>query len=726
MDIFEYKIGDEAELNIEEEAAKLLLNLNPQQQEAVLHEKGPLLVLAGAGSGKTKVITHRIAYLISCLGYQPENILAITFTNKAAQEMQKRLASLVGEAKVKRMWVGTFHSMFLRILRRHADKFSYPSDFTILDTDDQAKIIRAVSKNLNINDKLYPTNQILSRISSWKNKLKTPNEVLDFSYKSTNREQLSVYAKLYEEYQKIVTGLHAMDFDDILFNTVKLFRNNKDILQYYQNQFLQILVDEYQDTNTAQYVITRSLAEKNENICVVGDDDQSIYSFRGADIGNILSFEKDYKNAKLIKLEQNYRSTSVVLDAANAIISTNKTRKTKKLWTANNKGEKICVYTARTYLDEAEFIAKEIKRYREQEGFKLQDIAVLYRMNVLSRTIEDKLRLYKIPCTIYGGLRFYERRVIKDMMAYLRFILNPNDYLAFDRIVNVPARSIGEKTKEGLKEIAREYSLSLLDACHLALNKAKGSGFERARKGIIEFVTFIEEMQKLLKSNMLNLRDFVEIVEDKSGLVQSILDQVDQGKEEMRSDIENLREMLTDVSEFLEYTDLDYEAVEAGNETNEAYKEKDLAAYLSAYLERATLYSVSDLETEINDTVKLMTIHQAKGLEYKIIFVAGMEQGIFPSYRSVANSSEYEEERRLAYVAITRAKEKLYLSYARERRVYGKTENSKPSDFIKELPENLLDKKVPHQISPQIRIEQKAYIMKIMLSLLTNLQAIQA
>lgn len=698
-------LWNEEQESRQQRAEGLLKGLNPPQKEAVLHEEGPLLILAGAGSGKTRVITHRIAHLILTGKVSASSVLAITFTNKAANEMKERLGHLLGEEETSKLWVGTFHSMFVRILRRHADLLGFPKSFTILDTDDQQRIIKALLQSKNYSDKTYVPKKILGRISSWKNRLLSPEQVeramiqREHSYNS-----MEVYVEMYKLYQADLLQKAAMDFDDILSYTVKLFSEHPEVLSFYQEKFKQILVDEYQDTNGAQYILTKVLAAKHKNLCVVGDDDQSIYSFRGADITNILNFEKDYKDTKIIKLEQNYRSTSRILEAANVMIDKNQQRKSKKLWTAQGEGEKISVYAAKTQLSEADFVAKEIARLCSQGNVSYNDVAILYRMNVLSRNLEAKLRNYHIPCKIYGGLRFYERKVIKDMMAYLRFIHNTKDVLAFERIINLPARGIGEKAQTALMDFARQKNLDLLETCELVLSIGKGQGFERAKKGLTEFVEIIRNLQGLLKEDKgLSFSEFVEKVEEESGLLQSILDQVDKGKEELRSDIENLKELLTDAMEFAtmplsEVLDTEQEELAQAFGVEDQEGQSSLSQMLSAYLERATLYSSGDLDASQEESVKLMTIHSAKGLEFPYVFVVGMEEGIFPSgitqAKNAVDLKALEEERRLAYVAITRAMQKLYLSYAIERQIYGKTEYTSPSLFLREIPQALVNQQV--------------------------------
>lgn len=717
-------------VSIEKIEEQLLEGLNPPQREAVLHEKGPLLILAGAGSGKTRVITHRMAYLLLTGKVAPSSVLAITFTNKAAREMKERLTKLLGEETTQRIWVGTFHSMFVRILRKHAERLGFHQSFTILDTDDQLKLVKHLLQASGKDDKTYPPRKIVNAISSWKNRLLTPElaeqQILQRGF-SSSQEQALVYLQFYKEYQISLRQKAAMDFDDILMYTVQLFKENQDILSFYQEKFQQILVDEYQDTNGAQYILTKVLAAKHKNICVVGDDDQSIYSFRGADISNILNFEKDYKDTKVVKLEQNYRSTSRVLSAANAVIHKNHQRKSKKLWTAKEQGDKLLVYAAKTQLSEADFVAKEIARLVEKESISYNDIAILYRVNALSRNLEAKLRNYHVPCKIYGGLRFYERRVIKDVLAYLRFILNPQDALAFERIINLPPRGIGEKAQDALLAFARNKGMDLLSTCEYVLEHGQGQGFERAKKGVAEFVEKIKYFQSLLEQEI-SFQSFMEKVEEDSGLLQYVLDQVDKGKEEMRSDIENLKELLTDAEEFANMPSLpsfedDFFTLEQEQpQTVEAFSKQasapsseeeksKLSFLLSAYLERASLYSSGDLDVSAEESVKLMTVHSAKGLEFPYVFVVGMEQGIFPSgvfsAKAGVDLESLEEERRLAYVAITRAMKKLYLTYAVERQMYGKTEKTKPSLFIEELPPDVVDRQVEAGASFYERKEPK-------------------
>ncbi|NJP40924.1 UvrD-helicase domain-containing protein [Oscillospiraceae bacterium HV4-5-C5C] len=686
----------------------LLEGLNPQQREAVMHDSGPLLILAGAGSGKTRVITNRLAYLIQVRRVSPYAILAITFTNKAANEMKERAAGLVGDT-ARSMWIGTFHSMFARILRQHADLLGYSKHYAIVDSDDQTAAIKTCMKELNIDEKSFSPNSVKAAISAAKNALRGPEiyvRTAGHDYRATT------IAKVYQTYQRRLQANDAMDFDDILFNTVTLFAEHKDVLAQYQQRFRYIMVDEYQDTNGAQYQIVKFLAASHHNLCVVGDDDQSIYSFRGADIQNILDFEKDYPDARVIKLEQNYRSTKMVLGAANAVIAHNQDRKAKHLWTALDQGEAITLFHAANHMEEARYIAEEISRRVKKKNCSFGDFAVLYRANALSRNIESGLREFGIPYRIYGGLRFYDRKEIKDVLAYLRLVALPKDDLSFERVINTPRRGLGEVTLSRLRELAASQGLSLLD---LSAEAGHYSDLGRAAARLQAFAGLIFKLRRRLAAADMSLAEFVEYVENESGLMQDILEQQEKGKDLTVDRIENLKELLTDAQEFTN-TYLPPEAEQAVNQAGDwllsaaaedeaslqgldtpddapaaAVSEKlSLSEYLDAFLERASLYSSMDLDESEQDFVRLMTIHSAKGLEYKVVFLVCAEEGIFPGYRSIGDEAQLEEERRLAYVAITRAKEKLYITTARSRILYGQTQSNPVSRFVTEIPTEFL------------------------------------
>lgn len=685
---------------------RFIQGLNPEQKAAVLHDEGPLLILAGAGSGKTRVITHRIAYLISARKVNPWQILAITFTNKAAGEMKERVAELIGDV-AKQMWIGTFHSMFARILRKHADAIGFTSSYSIIDSDDQKKLVRDILKELNIDEKQLAANAVHSAISNAKNALIGPQEFLKQSGGGYYNERIS---KIYKLYQERLQRSNSMDFDDILFYTVSLFNLHPDILALYQERFRYIMVDEYQDTNGAQYQIIKKLAAAHENICVVGDDDQSIYSFRGANIRNILDFEADYRHCTVIKLEQNYRSTQTVLNAANAVIANNKGRKAKKLWTSLAKGEPISFVQVQDNFSEARFIADEINRRVKRGDLNFSNVAILYRANAVSRSIEQGLREQGIPYRIYGGLRFYDRKEIKDVLAYLRLIVTPTDDLSFDRVVNTPKRGVGQQTLLALTDIASRERTSMLDVASRANEYPELS---RAARNLVGFASMIEQFRKLMQEDDISLGNFIELIENESGLVQEVLEQreKEQNREVTVDRVENLKELLSDAFEFSEhYTpplDIDdlsafqnmdavlsdeaVPSVAAEDENSSLNAHISLARLVEAFLEHATLSTSADMNEDDDNFVRLMTIHSAKGLEFDLVFLASTEEGIFPSYRSVADESQLEEERRLAYVAITRAKRKLYITTARTRMLYGQTQNFMPSRFIQEIPEEYLE-----------------------------------
>ncbi|MDD2213284.1 MAG: UvrD-helicase domain-containing protein, partial [Oscillospiraceae bacterium] len=631
----------------------LLEGLNPQQKEAVMHDSGPLLILAGAGSGKTRVITNRLAYLIQVRRVSPYAILAITFTNKAANEMKERAAALVGDT-ARRMWIGTFHAMFARILRQHADLLGYSKHYAIVDSDDQTAAIKTCMKELNIDEKSFSPNSVKAAISTAKNALRDPEA---YVRAAGHDYRAATIARVYQAYQRRLRANDAMDFDDILYNTVTLFAEHKDVLAQYQQRFRYIMVDEYQDTNGAQYQIVRFLAAVHHNLCVVGDDDQSIYSFRGADIQNILDFEKDYPDARVIKLEQNYRSTKMVLGAANAVIKHNQDRKAKHLWTAQDQGEAITLFHAADHMEEARYIAEEISRRVKKKDCGFGDFAVLYRANALSRSIESGLREYGIPYRIYGGLRFYDRKEIKDVLAYLRLVALPKDDLSFERVINTPRRGIGEVTLSHLRELALSQGMSLLD---VAAEADHYSELGRVAARLQTFAGLIFKLRRRLAAEDMSLADFVEYVQNESGLMQDILEQQEKGKDLTVDRIENLKELLTDAQEFTN-TYLPPEAEQAVQQagdwllsgaaedeaelmgldrpdpaaTETAAPQLTLSEYMDAFLERASLYSSMDLDESGQDFVRLMTIHAAKGLEYKVVFLACAEEGIFPGYRSI-------------------------------------------------------------------------------------------
>ncbi|MBO4748097.1 MAG: UvrD-helicase domain-containing protein [Clostridiales bacterium] len=665
----------------------LLEKLNDEQREAVLHDEGPLLILAGAGSGKTRVITYRIAYLIRVRGIWPSNILAITFTNKAANEMRERINTLIGDTS-RNMWVGTFHSMFARILRRHAELLDYTPTYSILDSDDQLKVIKEVVKEMELNDKLFAPRLVQTIISKAKNDMQSPEE---FSALAGGDMRLSTIARIYRRYNDRLLANNAMDFDDILFNTVRLFKENPDVLTMYQEKFRYILVDEYQDTNHCQYVLIQLLAKRYRNLCVVGDDDQSIYSFRGADLRNILDFEKDFKDAKVIKLEENYRSTATILNAANGVIAHNKKRKMKVLRTSGEDGDPITFLLADHHGIEAYYCAESIKRDAESGLFPYSDVAILYRMNALSRTIETALREKGIPYRVYGGLRFYDRKEIKDVLAYLRLIYSDADNYAWERIINVPKRGIGDTTVAKVLAISEREGMPALTVCE------KSSMFPelgRAAEKLFEFYLLIENLRRVLADNEASFSEFIEYVQDKTGLVNEIIEQREK-KDEMVDRVENLKELLSEAVEFEARRKKEVETALLSNSEEEKAQDPylenepdfglDLTGILGAYLQNAALYSEGDNADDSEDYVRLMSIHSAKGLEFGAVYVVGVDETIFPSSRSV-NDGDVEEERRLMYVALTRAKRKLTVISARSRMLFGQTQNLSPSRFVKEIP----------------------------------------
>ena len=673
----------------------LLTGLNPEQKRAVCHDEGPLLILAGAGSGKTRVITYRIAYLVRMRRIRPSAILAITFTNKAANEMKERIRDLVGDM-ASYMWVGTFHAMFARILRRHAEMLQFEKSFSILDTDDQLKIIKECISEMDLNDKIFIPRSVQSEISKAKNELLSPEDYEREAGSEYRRQKIAV---IYRKYQEKLRQSNGMDFDDILFYAVALFEHNPDVLTYYQEQFRYILVDEYQDTNQAQYRLIHMLAARYRNLCVVGDDDQSIYSFRGANIRNILDFEKDFKDTTVIKLEQNYRSTNNILQAANSVIKKNLSRKDKKLRTELSAGDKITHYCADHHGAEAYYVTDQIQRLVRSKSCTYGDIAVLYRVNALSRTIESALREQGIPYRVYGGQLFYDRKEIKDILAYLRLILSPTDNYAFDRIINVPKRGIGDTTVDRVKEIATEEGVSYLQVCAAAPAYPE---LARASHKLQQFSYLIDELRSKLLENHMTFAAYIEYVQDQSGIMQEIIEQREK-KGETVDRIENLKELLSEAVEFesrrKEQAEANtIQAEEPGEEPDaDAFRaqdptyDTDLLGLLRSYLENAALYSEGDNEGMNDDFVRLLTIHSAKGLEFGVVFLVGTEEGIFPGTRSLDSLDGIEEERRLAYVAITRAKTKLHITSARSRMLFGQTQELPASRFIREIDPQYLD-----------------------------------
>ncbi len=637
--------------------------LNDRQKEAVLHTEGPLLILAGAGSGKTRVLTHRIAYLIEEKGVNPWNILAITFTNKAAGEMRERVDQLVGFGS-ESIWVSTFHSMCVRILRRHIELLGYDTNFTIYDTDDQKTLMKDVCRLLNVDTKIFRERTLLSAISRAKNELITPEEAVlqaggDFSQKKI--------AEVYTEYEKQMRANNALDFDDLLLKTVQLFQTHKEVLDYYQERFRYIMVDEYQDTNTVQFELVRLLASKYRNLCVVGDDDQSIYKFRGANIKNILNFEQYFQDAKVIKLEQNYRSTETILDAANGVISHNTGRKEKTLWTENEKGEAIEFRQFDTAYDEAEYIVDDIRRQVARGEGSYHDNAILYRTNAQSRMFEEKFVTANIPYKIVGGINFYARREIKDLLAYLKTIDNGRDDLAVRRIINVPKRGIGLTSINRVQEYAARKEIGFYEAL-LGADLIPDIG-----RGLSRLESFAALMERFKRDAVeMTISDLVQEILDETGYIESLQAE---GEEEAEARIENIDELRNKIAAY-----------------EEMCQEQDEPASLSGFLEEVALVADIDDLDENSDYVVLMTLHSAKGLEFPHVYLAGMEDGLFPSYMTITSEDpeEVEEERRLCYVGITRAQEKLTLTCAERRMVRGETQYNKMSRFLKEIPLELL------------------------------------
>ena len=638
--------------------------LNPKQKEAVLHTDGPLLILAGAGSGKTRVLTHRIAYLIDECGVNPWNIMAITFTNKAAGEMRERVDDLVGFG-AENIWVSTFHSSCVRILRRHIESLGYTTSFSIYDSDDQKTLMRQVFKAMNVDTKQFKERSVLAAISSAKDKLITPEEFLlnagaDFREKKTG--------EIYKEYQKQLRKNNALDFDDLIVKTVELFQNNPQVLDYYQERFKYIMVDEYQDTNMAQFKLVSLLASKYRNLCVVGDDDQSIYRFRGADIQNILSFEHTFPGTKVIKLEQNYRSTQNILNAANEVIVHNTERKEKTLWTENEEGDKVHFRQFNNGFEEAEYVTGEIMQGRRSGRFQYKDCAVLYRTNAQSRLFEEKFLLANVPYKIVGGVNFYARKEIKDLLSYLKTIDNASDDLAVRRILNVPKRGIGATSIGRVQDYADNMNLSFYDALRV-VEEVPSIG--RAASKINDFVSFIQGLKS--KAEAYTVRETLEEVIEMTGYVKEL---EAEKTEEAQARIENIDELISKTESF-----------------QEAMEEAGQQATLSAFLEEIALVADIDSVDPDQDYVLLMTLHSAKGLEFPNVFMVGMEDGVFPGYASIwsGDPSDIEEERRLCYVGITRAMKNLTLTCARQRMIRGETQYNKVSRFVREVPRELVD-----------------------------------
>ncbi|MGG7058246.1 DNA helicase PcrA [Clostridium tertium] len=631
--------------------------LNKEQYEGATTVEGQVLILAGAGSGKTRVLTYRMAHMIDDLGILPYKILAITFTNKAAKEMKDRVKALIGE-RAEDMWISTFHSTCVRILRREIEKLGYKKSFTIYDTSDQKTLIKECMQALNINDKDITDREIMGKIGKAKDNMQSPSSFMRENESNFREKKI---AEVYEMYQKRLKENNALDFDDLIFKTVELFKKDRETLEFYQRKFQYIMVDEYQDTNKVQYELIRLLAESHKNICVVGDDDQCIYQWRGADIRNILDFEKDYPNAKVIKLEQNYRSKGNILDAANVVIVNNANRKSKVLRTEQESGNKIKIYRAYADSDEGNFVASQINKIKNEENKSFKDFAILYRTNAQSRIFEESLRRNDIPYKILGGTRFYDRKEIKDMLSYLKVLVNPTDSISLKRIINVPKRGIGDATVNKVADFADDYEIPLWDA----LSTVRNIPTLTARNcGGIE--VFMEMMNRFIDmSEVLPVSVLIETILKETGY----LSELEKSKEiEDKSRIENLKELVSDAVDF-----------EKSNEDKS----------LSAYLEKVSLVQDTDKLEEEDDTIVLMTVHSAKGLEFPVVFMVGMENGIFPGVASFDSESEMEESRRLCYVGITRAKEQLFMTSAEVRRQFGRTVAYPQSDFIAEIKSDL-------------------------------------
>ena len=635
---------------------EILKGLNKEQKEAVMHVDGPLLVIAGAGSGKTRVLTHRMAYLISEKDVAPWNIIAITFTNKAAREMKSRIENIVGIEKANDIWVGTFHSMCVRILRREITKIGYGSDFVIFDMSDAKSVIKECIKELKLDDKVYSDKYLAYEISKAKNEMITTDRYANM-YASNAR--MSIVAKVYSLYQSKLFKDNALDFDDIINNTIRVFEENEDVLEKYQDKFKYVLVDEYQDTNKAQDKLIMLLSAKHHNVFVVGDDQQSIYKFRGADIKNILNFEKNFKETKVIKLEQNYRSTGSILNVANEVIKNNTGNVKKKLWTENDEGNKPQIFVAKDEYDEANFVISKINSLKIEEYYKYSDFAILYRTNAQSRAFEDVLMREGIPYRVVGGQKFYERKEIKDVLAYLRLVQNTNDNVSLKRIINEPKRGIGKTTIDTIEQIANELNMPMFEV----VKNIDQYGLTRARNELKAFADFILKM----KSDISSIEKLMDNILKESGYLKAL---EDEKTDEANSRIENIGEFLNVVIEF---------------------ENQEADATLASFLENIALVTDLDNVDEAQDSVLLMTLHTAKGLEFPTVFLVGLEDGLFPSYKSIGEMDEEEEERRLFYVGVTRAEAHLFLTCAKCRTVFGSTSYNKPSRFLSEIPENLVD-----------------------------------
>ncbi|WP_394219501.1 DNA helicase PcrA [Halobacillus trueperi] len=640
----------------------LIQGLNTEQREAVTHTEGPLLIMAGAGSGKTRVLTHRIAYLLSEKDVAPRNILAITFTNKAAREMKERVESLVGKDGEK-IWMSTFHSMCVRILRRDIDRIGYDRNFSILDSSDQLSVIKQVLKEINLDPKKWDPRAMLGAISNSKNELMTAE---DYEKQANNMHEEQI-AQIYKGYQKKLRKNQSLDFDDLIMQTLRLFDEVPEVLESYQRRFQYIHVDEYQDTNHAQYQLVKHLASRYQNLCVVGDSDQSIYAWRGADIQNILNFESDYPKARTILLEQNYRSTELILDAANNVIDKNSGRKPKRLWTDNKGGEKIHYHQAGTEREEGLFVTDKIEDLVRQGKFRYQDVAILYRTNAQSRTIEETFVKAGVPYQMIGGTKFYDRKEIKDLLAYLRLIANPNDDLSFQRVVNEPKRGVGKTSMDKMLAYAADHDISLYEAAAEVDFVGVSAKAAKAIMGFRKMIQTWAEQQEFLSAT-----DMVQEVIDKTGYEEMLMNEK---SIEAQSRLENIEEFKSVTKNF-----------------EENAEDKTLVAFLTDLALIADIDSMNE-DPSSDDTVTLMTLHSAKGLEFPVVFLIGMEENVFPHSRALMEEEEMEEERRLAYVGITRAEKELFISHAKMRTLYGRTNMNPISRFIHEIPEELVEGK---------------------------------
>ena len=637
--------------------SNLLDKLNDKQREAASYVDGPLLILAGAGSGKTRVLTYKIAYLLEQNIVKPWEILAITFTNKAAKEMKERVITLV-EENANDIWLGTFHSVCVRILKREIEVLGYTRDFNIFDELDKEKVIKEVLKKLNISDKEYPVSYIKYEISRAKDNMKEPDDYLKEVSGDFRREKV---AQIYMAYQDLLKKNNSIDFDDIIMLTVKVFLNNSERLQYYQNKFKYILVDEYQDTNKIQFLLISLLSASHGNICVVGDESQSIYGFRGADISNILNFEKEFPNAKIVKLEENYRSTKTILEAANQVIKNNKSKIDKKLWTENKTGDKIVYNTLSNEYEEVEFIVDRIDEICRNESKKYSDFAVLFRTNAQARVLEEVFMRSGTPYRLIGGIKFYARKEIKDITSYLKFIQNPNDNISLRRIINEPKRGIGKTSLEAVEQTAEQAETSMYEV----IKNAQSYGLNRVYTNSREFINCMEEF--MVQKDNLKISELIQKILRDTGYTKAL---ETENTIEAENRIANLEEFLNVATEF---------------------EEESAENTLSEFLEGITLSSDLDNVEETEDSVTLMTLHSAKGLEFPVVFLVGMEEGVFPGFKSIGEDKDIEEERRLCYVGVTRAREKLFLTRSKQRTTFGSTSFNQPSRFLKEIPAEMVD-----------------------------------